>query len=324
MLSPNLQNAEYGCVLLLGGSGTGKSYGLKEIINVLQSSAPVPRLYTINVRDLEYTNGTFKKHSSIGFDKVSKIKEKSLVVIEDIINLSIKEEIQLRNLLNYDAHHKKMKVFCVSHNIFKTKLYNTISYFKFIVFTSAISNLQLLKKCFQYFAIPSDIIEQWCDKIQMFKGQFGIYFYFDTNTRIFYATNNIKDPSSGKEIGRADVHNSTVTVEKQRQLLQNRFEIFFKGRQNASQANAVFSIIVNCLKDPLTNVRPVDLTLTFYSTQHGNLKRVSLVDYVNTLLDANPTDVQPPLAHLIVHKYINSLCNIPNIFVLNPYFAVHH
>ena len=31
--------------------------------------------------------GTFKKHSSIGFDKISKIKEKSLVIIEDIINL---------------------------------------------------------------------------------------------------------------------------------------------------------------------------------------------------------------------------------------------
>ncbi len=73
--SPNLKNCKYGCVLLLGGSGTGKSHGLKQMIADLQVSPAKtsPHLYSINVRDQEYLT-EFKQHTAISLTKLIQLK----------------------------------------------------------------------------------------------------------------------------------------------------------------------------------------------------------------------------------------------------------
>ena len=55
--------------VILGSSGTGKLFGLKQVLTKLQNKSPVPTLYTINVKDQEYAKD-FKKHQVIGFDKI--------------------------------------------------------------------------------------------------------------------------------------------------------------------------------------------------------------------------------------------------------------
>ena len=107
-------------------------------------------------------------------------------------------------LLNYWAHHKSLKVFCLSHNIFKTNLFNTLSYFHFFVFTSSLSNLHLIKNCLSYFQVDPEILLGWQTKIRTFKGAKGIDFYFDSGQRVFCATNNLADPGSAWELGKAE------------------------------------------------------------------------------------------------------------------------
>ena len=58
--TPNLINVEYGSVLLLGGTGTGKTYGLKSMLTTLLDKSSKICLYTINVKDPEYVEN-FKK-----------------------------------------------------------------------------------------------------------------------------------------------------------------------------------------------------------------------------------------------------------------------
>ena len=176
--APNLKDCKYGCVLLLGGSGTGKSHGLKQMIADLQvtTNKNVPHLYSINVRDQEYLT-EFKQHTAISFEKINTIKDGSLVIVEDIITLSTKEEVSLRQLLNWQAHHKQLKVFCVSHNIFKTKLFNTISYFQYVVFTSSLSNLTVIKNCLNYFQVAPEVWDQLQTKIKLFDSKQGVYFF---------------------------------------------------------------------------------------------------------------------------------------------------
>ena len=318
--APNLKDCKYGCVLLLGGSGTGKSHGLKQMIADLQvtTNKNVPHLYSINVRDQEYLT-EFKQHTAISFEKINTIKDGSLVIVEDIITLSTKEEVSLRQLLNWQAHHKQLKVFCVSHNIFKTKLFNTISYFQYVVFTSSLSNLTVIKNCLNYFQVAPEVWDQLQTKIKLFDSKQGVYFFFDTNKRIFYATNNLTDCASTRLLGHAEKvsDSSDQKTEKSRLALQKRFELFFKGRDNATQANAVFSILINCLNPE--HVRLVDLTLAFNSIK--GVQRVSLVDYINSLLDSAP-DQKPDQSQIVVHNYIKTHCKIPNIFLLNKYFTL--
>ena len=317
MTHPSLSDCEYGTVLFLGNSGTGKTFGLKQVLAKLQEKSPVPPLYTINVRDDEYTKD-LKKHKSINFSQLSKIPENSVVIIEDIINLTTKEEIIFRQLLNQDAHHRKLKVFCVSHNIFKTNIYNTVTFFKFIVFTSSLGNLFVINKVFAYLAVRPEISTNWQEKIRSFHGKQGIYFYFDNNQRKLFATNNLSNSESTREIGSAD-YNTTVeqTLKKQREILQQRFQLFFKGRKNSSQAFAVFSIINECL-DP-NHINSIDLSLQFRSRE-GKLKSVSLTDYFDCMLEKNPNNV-PHKDFVVVHNYVTKHCNVPAIFLLNKHFV---
>jgi hypothetical protein len=173
-------------VLILGGSGTGKSHGVKQMISNLQDLSPknVPHVYSINVRDKEYLT-EFKQHTSTSFEKINSIKDNSIVIVEDIITLTTKEEVQLRQLLNWQAHHKQLKVFCVSHNIFKTKLFNTISYFQYVVFTSALSNLAVMKNCLRYFQVVPEVWEQLQSKIKLFEGKQGTYFFLTLTRGLF-------------------------------------------------------------------------------------------------------------------------------------------
>ena len=308
---PNLLEAPFGSVLILGGTGSGKTFGLKSILGKLLApeGKQKVKLYTINVKDSEYVDDFKDNHFRIQLDKKDQIKPGSVVVVEDIIDLKTKDEIALRLLLNYDTHHKKLKVFCVSHNIFKTKLYNTISYFNFLMFTSSLGNLYVLRKCIAYYQIEPELVDIWVDKFKMFQGKQGIYFFFDASQRQFYATNNLLDSQSNKPIL---AQSKEGDAEKKRLALQARFELFFKGRKNYSQAVAVFSIMNQCLKPE--QFKLIDLTVKFKSKNDGAIKSVSVIDYIDCLLDS---EAQPTQAQEVLHNFVRSHCIIPKIFMLN-------
>ena len=314
--SPNLLDVKFGSVLFLGGSGSGKTYGLKSVVRQLLCQQKKTILYSINVKDSEYTKEFSKRHCPIQFDKINNIKRGSVVVIEDIIDLKTKEEIALRQLLNWHAHHKSLKVFCISHNIFKTKLYSTVAHFNYVVFTSSLSNLFVIGKCLGYFQLEPEIIENLLQKIKWFKGTKGVFFYLQTSNRNFNTTNNLVDSNSTKILALGDAQISDkVEKEKKKLALQQRFELFFKGQKRAHQAGAVFSIINECV-DPSLIVL-TDLTLKF-KTVKGVRKNVSLVDYVNSLLTEKSINQQNENEeYLVCHRFIQAHCNIPKIFLLN-------
>lgn len=320
---PSLGDSKYGCVLFLGVSGSGKSYALKQIVQQLVAQAPSTTIYTVNVRDEEYLSNVTKRIVPATFATLNSVKNDSIVLVEDIINLTNKEEARLRELLNWDAHHKSLKVFCVAHNIFKTKLFNTLSYFQFVVFTSSFGNLKLLKNCLSYFQLEQNVSQKWLDKFRTYNNAKGIYFYYCAAGRNFFATDNLNSSVRRILLGNADEikhpagsKDEVNDIEK----LQNRFELFLKGREQAQSAAALFSIVINCVS--LKNVRLHDLTLAF-ALKNGGIKRVSLVDYINQLLMNPPPGQTPPTDLLALHKYITKHCTIPEIFVRNQEFLKH-
>jgi hypothetical protein len=96
-----------------------------------------------------------------GYQGLAKTEKNSAVVVEDIINMTKKDEQHLRQSLNYDAHHKSQKLFCISHSIYKTSLYSTLSFFHYIIFTSAAANVPVLRFTLAYFKIEKSRIESW-------------------------------------------------------------------------------------------------------------------------------------------------------------------
>lgn len=306
-------------------SGTGKSTLLKKIVGTLRETKTV---YLVHVKTEEVKTYRGRKKdilvTTVGGAK--KAKKNSCIFVEDVINLEKEEEIKLRTLLNYDGHHKSLRIFCVAHTITKNGIFGMLSLFHYLVFTSSASNIPVLRNCLRYFKIEVDEIEKWIKQFKLLGGKNrSHYFFFNCNQMKFYFARNIFNPKTYQLIGNGgseeDELGGELSEEQTRKLiirkLEVKFEKLIESEPLKTQAMSVFDMIINCIN--VKQVSEADLSLSFLSSKlSSSSKKISLVDYIMTLLVPNKTvnrDLQ------VVHNYIGSLCVIPKIFVKNNNFV---
>lgn len=275
------------------------------------------------------TNGTV---NSITFERLRKTKLNSLVLVEDIIHLSTSEEKNLRLSLNYDAHHKRQKIFCVTHSIYKTSVWSLLPFFHYIIFTSSASNLPVIRACLKiFFKVENSIILNWLHQFkELGKEQKDAYFYFDCGTVKFYFSKNLFDSAASRLLSdttnvssaapssqRTGEPDNEENLELKKKLLESKFEKFCETHPSKSQATAIFSILINCID--LNLIREHDLTIAFQSKKRTTANmRISLVDYISLLLDSEQK--KPNTDFLVLHNYLSKFCTIPSMFILNAYF----
>ena len=128
---PTLSLAKYGCSLIIGRSGSGKSFYVKELLQKIQKSSVGKKthIYTINVNSREYLDIFKKRIKAISLNDLKLIKEQSYVIVEDVILMTAKENAQLRLLLNKLCHHSFLKVFVITHSIHKNGVFSLLSFF---------------------------------------------------------------------------------------------------------------------------------------------------------------------------------------------------
>lgn len=244
------------------------------------------------------------------------------VIVEDIIHMTKDDERQLRTSLNYDAHHKNQKLFCVSHAIHKTSMFSMLPFFHFIIFTCFPANLPLLRFTFSYYKLEPEQKALWIDEFKRLcgNGQLNAYFFFDTATMSFYHTTDILSPESANFIGTLGnmiETNNETNNEAEKKKLSKQFDKFVDSLVFKSEASAVFSIIINSIN--LTLIRAADLTVCFNSIS-GKRTRISLVDYVTCILSPS---AKASKSLLVLHKYLRHACLIPYIFIKNKNFSCY-
>ena len=292
-------------------SGSGKSTLLKK----LALTAPKKSgLYLINTRGdeaAEYKN-MHRKTKNINFLLLNKVAPNSIIFIEDLIYMNDKHEQALRQCLNYDAHHHKIKVFCVSHTVHKNKIYSTLPLFHYIVFTSAPSNLPVLRFVLNFFKFEKPVIKEWSNAFLDKAGTFGIYFCFDCSSMKFYIS--IDDGKSWSLLKDGEENNARE-VESQEVIIK-KFEKFIKGHSKRAFASALFSIIIQSK----AVIDTVDYTIVFKMNATGKTKKVSLVDYILCLLDESSK--RPHVDYKVVHRYLVNKKNVvyPKSFIKNKCF----
>ncbi len=288
-----------------------------------QSEQPkIKRLYLLNVKGSEVkAYSKFFKDVTVldSFDKLESTKKHSVILVEDIISMSKNDEKLLRTALNYDAHHKSQKIFCVSHSIYKNSMWSLLSFFHYIIFTSAPSNVPVIRFTFNYFKIEKPQFDFWLGEYLKLgqKGKKGIYFYFDCVKMTFNISNNTSF-TNRKLLGSVgeDITTNLVGSEERRKKLQLKFETLIDSFQWQAQAIAIFSILVNCLNAVL--IREHDLSFAFRSIRQKSKIRFSLVDYITSLLTVDAPVTKPLLAF---HKYVKTYCHIPSIFCRNTAYS---
>ena len=321
-------------------SGTGKSSLLKKIL-VQSKTTNSHLIYCVNVGPVELAEYKealgAKRVIPLLFTQLSTTRPNSTIIFEDIIYLPPANEKILRQCLNFDAHHKAQKVFCVTHSVQKTAVWSLLPFFHYLIFSSSPSNKPVIRTCLKtVFKIDAAIVENWLVQFLTLtktnQESKNCYFYFDTSLMKFYFTSDLLNSISNsrqlsdtstipdRSTGRADAvaAQEKEKNELQKKILESKFDKFTETHLLRAQAAAVFSILINCLN--LSLVRDHDLTISFQSNLVHKTKRISLVDYILCLLDAAG---KPPSQDLLVlHNYLKTFCNIPSIFVSNPHFKV--
>lgn len=326
-------------ICIIFSSGTGKSTLLKQIVqencaseqdkdsrikgfNIKKKS----HLYLINVdsKDFKMYKKNFPHAEKIEFDKLENTKRKSCIVVEDIIHMTKKDETTLRQAINFQTHHKSQKIICATHSIFKTNLFSILMFFHYIIVTSAAANVPSLRNLFKYFKVDVNQENEWIEKFKKLgNGQHGVYFYFHCSEMTF----NVSSKMLFKKIkclGTLGDENSVtsssssspsvVASDLRLQTLEKRFSQLTQNNPQKNEANSIFSILICCLDRSI--VRDKDLTVIFLDKKTGRKKLISIVDYIFTLLSEKSI---VPLPVSTLHKFIKTICHIPQTFIRNKY-----
>jgi len=229
--------------------------------------------------------------------------------------------------------------------LYKTKMLTLLPLFNFVLFTLSPSSRGLLKvACTQGFHLDSQTTESWLNQFSAKcakNKQPGSFAYIDSAKVQFHFESSSSSSSSSSQIKVAspnstdddddddDDYGSPKSSKKIKlslsdtSTLEKRFAECFAGHERASTARAIFSVISKVLTSPrCTAFRPFDLSFAFAQRRSAaKLKRVSIVDYVDCLLDPAPT-ARADASHKALHRYLKSRCKLPKMFILNPNFVL--
>jgi len=341
---------------------------------------PETKAALLQVR-VDEVSGYTKAHSNTKHLQCESLREGleavepgSYVIIEDIIHLTKKDEQALRALLNYGAHHNKLRVLCVAHLLYRTSLLTLVPLFNYLAFTMSNSSRGLIKTAATYgFNLEP---EKSCRWVQSFSNVCsnnqdrvdGKYIFISCNdVRMFFKSeeegklvelaktskkqiveNAGDDTGDDEAADDDDDDNGEAKCKKSRpgkygdqslkstgrtsgkgggagwreppRTMEQRFADCFSGeREKAPIARAFVSIVSKVLRQE-PSFREQDLSLGFkQSRKPGKLKRISVVDYVSSLLDSRPY-LPPSRDQLVLHRYLCVQCKIPKLFVKNHYF----
>lgn len=318
------------------------------MVSRLKARCPV---YLVNVKgeEIQHYTKLHKKIQCIGFGSLKGIKKNSFVIVEDIISISKEQELQLRNAINYTAHHKLSKIFCVTHTIYKTGLYSMLPLFHSIIFTSSASNTPIVRATLGYFKIEKSKVVNWLEQLKQWSKRLKsekAYFFFDCTSMTFCLSTNTllpdsirvlgsllsddKDDDNPSLVGASSSKSSSTADSAARRIPSNaesladkmtrRFSGFFANHAFQSQALAIFSILLENFGPKKIN--PVDLTISFQSKQTGGgAKKISTVDYVAALLTPHGHAEEE---YYVLHNYVSRACVIPTSCIRNEAFSKRH
>lgn len=310
MPDPSLFKSKYGSCLIIGKSGSGKTTLLLTILKQLFKQNKQAQLFTLNVKSSEYVKH-FPSLTTVLYENLNQLPKRAIIIIEDLIDLNKRHSVLLKETLNYASHHKSQKIFVVTHHVYKNNVFNLLTYFNYIIFTSAQSNLPILENVLKSFKVDKDLLPLWLTAFTEGCNESPFqYFFFDSLTQSFHKALSSKALLLGHFISldpNVDSHSSSTVA-----TLQHRFNLFSLNHPLKDIGQSVFSILCHSLDTNLVN--PNDLTLKAYSKCHKKIIFCSLVDYVFALIA--PSDFVSDQTRFL-HCYFKNKCIIPSIFIKN-------
>lgn len=266
-----------------------------------------------------------EKHQNVKkltLDNLQACPKRSVLLVEDLIHMTKKEELNLRHSLTYDAHHKLQKIYCVSHTIHKNSVWTLVQLFTYLIFTSNSGNLPLLRLVLNYFKLDPKFVEL-CVNFFKSKQNLGYtYFYFNSSSGFFGWSGDLLKPGTlFKVVDQAEDASESGEPRHDSENLKSFFSELTKGHSRQSAACSIFSMVLFSISDQKNFFNAHDLTVNFRTRNEGVI-RISLVDYILDLVSPQKAGQRPPQkSFCILHNFLKTRCVIPKFLVQNKSYS---
>ena len=289
-----MANTAY-ATLVLGTSGSGKSYLAKSMTNL--SSLPV---YIINGSEKDYDTDKFQH---ITFDEFQESEEdisNCNLIIDDIVKPSDLECKIIQQILVKNKRHKNVNIYALSHQIERNGLHPFMQHFDFIIFTNSVKNTSVFKVYVKKFC-PKDYSEcmlRWDDFIQK------------QSKTTYLRYNNIES-----QFQLIDVKGSLLLDPQT--VLRKEILQYIEPFGEVKKCMAFFDYLVKRL--PTGVISPDDLTLTLGNQKGDQLPPICVLDLCVSVPRTN-LERPPPKELIHAFKILQKAYKLPFCFIGNDYF----
>ena len=309
---PSLSDSQYGSCLIIGRSGTGKSSLLKRLVRQMPSSR---HLYLVNVRSDEKQQyeelhpGRAAKVKQTSIAGLESVMPNSTLIVEDIISMKEKEQRTLREVVNYTAHHKRCKVFCVTHTVYKTGVFTFMPLFHYIIFTCSPANAPIVRQVLSQFNPSKEELDESVrlvsEKARELRDALKSYFYFDCTKLALGWSANALSRGTCKPLTDGPRSNDRSRTDSDNSHALDRF--FPPADPERSAARGLYELIARS-KACAKHLDKEGLCFVFPKEGSRQKVRVSLVDYLRAAL----TNSGPPEKDLrLLHRFLSTRCSLP-------------
>ena len=233
----------------------------------------------------------------------------------------------LQELLNFQAHHRRVNpVFIISHSLHRQNISGLLCAFSHVYISAYKANIRSLQQLMTYYVFEKEEKQMHMKTLLLWKKPFS-HFVLDVETREFkmktypyVGPNQIAVSSEGKKNsnkksalyqGRKMTTRDATAHERAYRFMGDKLV------KNSEKALALFDLIYPKLQRQSIDVET--LTVTLQKKKNGEATRISLIDYIATLVDVKR---EPTVLISLFHKYVVTVCHVmlPNTYLANKRF----
>jgi hypothetical protein len=299
-------------ILIIGASGSGKS----QTTRFLLADSPLPT-FVLNDRDRQHLD-----YTPLEFDQVLDQSDCN-VVVEDLIDCTKEQLAVLQTLCNFNARHNRIALLIlVAHSITKNGIAALLQYLTHVLFMTTRSTVGSLAYVLTQYQFPRSERRAMQDRFLHDLGaaespggrRYG-HWVLDVEKGTFEPG---QPPALAVEGVPSRVNAEDSPPDALRHELRRSAEayvlLFAEDDKHGKRAMAVLDYILAGLAD-LRHLDRTSLEFHFRGAQTGQVRRLSLLDYVNAVTTSSAT-VHPNVLALHAHLVGQGLC-LPRSFVKN-------
>ena len=282
-------------VLILGASGTGKTFYAKAIAG--NSSLPA---FVINGKEADFHTEEFEHITFEDFYENPEEYANSLLIVDDVVRPSDYETKIINEILVKYKRHSNITVFVIAHALERNNLHSIIQHFDFVLFSNNVYNTAVFKVYSARYC-PKDRVESalvWKQFLEKDKTHYLRYNNKDSKFEIVDIKGNILD-------------NSEVRLRKQ---IQSFIE---PNNEYIQESMKFFDYLMKVM--PSHSVTEDDFEITFKNKFSKDTIEVNIIDIVY-YVPRKKLDRPPPANVVAAFNILKKQYSIPNCMIGNKYF----